>query len=152
MDITDAHLSDSNCRVICNESFIALRSYCSCCIKFANRSASRLNVFFSSSLHLQLSPLNILPYQYPQAPSVGSLGHSTIGSAGLSPTQSISSTSSQSNVSSASPDVISSTPESPAIASLAGNNCTTSTNSVATSASSNNYSLHQHHQMEISSR
>lgn len=98
----------------------------------------------------QLSPLNILPYQYPQAPSVGSLGHSTIGSAGLSPTQSISSTSSQSNVSSASPDVIS-TPESPATLSI--NNCTSNANSAPTSGTnSNNYSFHQHHHMDIAAR
>lgn len=112
-----------------------------------------LILYFTSK---QLSPLNILPYQYPQAASVGSLGHSTIGSAGLSPTQSISSTSSQSNAS-ASPDVIS-TPESP----LSVNNCTSSANNIATASSlsgtsSNNYSFHQspysshhhHHPMDI---
>ena len=97
---------------------------------------------------LQLSPLNILPYQYPQAPSVGSLGHSTIGSAGLSPTQSISSSSSQS----ASPDVIS-TPESPAAPLLSINNCSSSINSAQTSGTnSNNYGLHQHHHMDIAAR
>lgn len=98
----------------------------------------------------QLSPLNILPYQYPQVPSVGSLGHSTIGSAGLSPTQSISSTSSQSNVSSASPDVIS-TPELPASSLLSINNCTSNANSApVTGTNSNNYSFH--HMESIAAR
>lgn len=100
----------------------------------------------------QLSTLNILPYQYPQVPSVGSLGHSTIGSAGLSPTQSISSTSSQSNVSSTSPDVIS-TPESPATSHLSINNCISNTNSApASGTNSNNYSFQKHHPMDIAAR
>ncbi|XP_065089628.1 transcription factor btd-like [Ochlerotatus camptorhynchus] len=47
----------------------------------------------NSSHQTQLSPLNILPYQYPpQPPSVSSLGSvASLGSAGLSPTQSIAS-------------------------------------------------------------
>ncbi|CRK91101.1 CLUMA_CG004789, isoform A [Clunio marinus] len=97
----------------------------------------------------QLTPLNILPYQYPKVPSVGSLGHSTIGSAGLSPTQSISSTSSQSNISSSSPDVIF-TPEASATSHLPINNC--SNNAPSTGTNSNNYSFHQHHHLDIASR
>jgi hypothetical protein len=52
----------------------------------------------------QLSPLNILPYQYPpQPPSVSSLASiGSVGSASLSPTQSVSSNSSSAT---ASPDV-----------------------------------------------
>ncbi|XP_055524454.1 transcription factor btd [Wyeomyia smithii] len=48
---------------------------------------------WNSSSQTQLSPLNILPYQYPpQPPSVSSLGSvASLGSAGLSPTQSIAS-------------------------------------------------------------
>lgn len=100
-------------------------------------------------IFLQLSPLNILPYQYPPQ-SVGSLGHSTIGSAGLSPTQSISSTSSQSNISSASPDVIS-TPESPATL-IVPNSICSSTNSVVSGSHNNNYNFPQHLPMDIAAR
>lgn len=92
---------------------------------------------------LQFTNLRLMDYQQP--PSVGSLGHSTIGSAGLSPTQSISSTSSGS---SASPDVsLISTPNSPSI-----NNCASTDNAAASSGTnSNNYSFNQHH-MDIAAR
>ncbi|XP_053681973.1 transcription factor btd [Sabethes cyaneus] len=48
---------------------------------------------WNSSSQTQLSPLNILPYQYPPQPSsVSSLGSvASLGSAGLSPTQSVAS-------------------------------------------------------------
>lgn len=97
-----------------------------------------------------------MPYQYQvQVPSVGSLGHSTIGSAGLSPTQSISSTSSQSHVSSASPDVIS-TPELQSTSLLSINNSTSSNSAPSAGTNSNNYSFHQSpftgHHMDIAAR
>ncbi|CAO1395061.1 unnamed protein product [Diamesa serratosioi] len=93
----------------------------------------------------QLSPLNIMPYQYPQPTSVGSTGHSTIGSAGLSPTQSISSNSSTSHVSSsASPDVL--TPLSNLTHSTSSLSLNNSNNSnITNNNGNNNYGFGVHH-------
>jgi hypothetical protein len=82
------------------------------------------------------------------------LGHSTIGSAGLSPSQSISSPSSQSNLSSASPDVIK-TPELPVFASAVSESSklitSSENNSLIQSSGTNNYSF-QHHPIDIAKR
>lgn len=92
-----------------------------------------------------MSPLNIMPYQYPQPTSVGSMGHSTIGSAGLSPTQSISSNSSTSHVSSsASPDVL--TPLSNSTHSTSSLSLSNSNNSnITNNNGNNNYGFGVHH-------
>lgn len=146
--------------------FIPKNSYCK--FKFKIQISCQLhkiiNLFFS--VFQFSSPLNILPYQYPPQPlSTGSIDFSpsTIGSAGLSPTQSISSHSSHSQTS-ASPDVIStplSTPVSPSSPTITANNCNNSNlpATINTNNSNNNnygFGVHHHqtypHHMEIASR